>query len=217
MSLELFETSIELRANIKTHGRMSLTASEGMTIVCRTDLDDQGTVCLGNTGDGNTCESNTGLETLYPDPAEFEHKEPAVFNGHDCFVYYDDNETGFLWASEDGTVWGFSVPGYAEVNFTYPSTPYTADMFVLPSDVSCESFPKILTPPEEGVLADACIMPTSSSTMDPSSTANPSSPEGSSNPVNPEKSSSSDMNTACGTSVPVVLMLLAAVASLLIF
>ena len=218
---------IAFEENIKMHGVFSLFTSDGNTSVCRNDLDDQrNLLCLGDTGEGNTCKSTEDKSPGIPEPIEFEHKEPAVFNGHNCFKYYD-NETEVIWADEDGTMLGgylfiiFSI----EFNFTYPSTPYTADMFTLPSDTTCDSYPKVFTAPEKDVFTDACNIPISSSSTPTSSASsvspvNPGSSASSLNPtssVRPSGSSSSDMNTAGNTRVSVVLLLLVAVVSLLIF
>lgn len=231
LALPIGEEPLIIDGHSKVHGKMVLTTKDERIVVCRRDLkDDQSEVCLGNTGDGNTCETNVDVSDLYPDTGGFANKEPDVYNGHNCFKYYDDEEQGAAWADEDGTVWGYGQPGLVSVNFTYPSTPFTRDLFALPSDVSCESHPKILTPPEEEVFAAACLSEASSATptsesnpVNPTSSENPESPVSTASstnfesPVDPAKSSSSDMNTACGPSVSFALLLLAAVASLLIF
>ena len=212
--------------NVKTHGDFTWQTANDKHALCRPDLAENERICLTFDDTDKTCEKTTEGLNYYPEgESKFENKEEVVFNGHKCFKYYDDKQMWVFWADENGTVWGYFLNfTYFAIaaNYSYPEQPFSADLFTIPSDVSCEAYPKALTTPDESVFAETCVKHTSTSTSSVSSTSpvNSESPVSPSNPENPEssvKGSSSDMNMAGSTSVSSVLLLLAVLASLLVF
>lgn len=181
----LFGESVQF--NLKTHGNFSWFTYNDTHILCRPDLVYNETICLGFSDSNKTCEQTEALTIPGSDgEGDAPNKEEVVFNGHKCFKYFDDELMSAFWVDQDGTIWGYSVDAspylMLMVNYTYLKQSFTPDFFTLPSDVSCEAFPKALTPPDEEVYSEKC-----------------------------------PMNTASSASVSYALLLLAVVASLLIF
>lgn len=154
--LRIEEDGSPARESKKIHGHFSVYTDADSIEIVRPDVPSiyEGWTTYYACDDG-TC---SGYMNTEDEPFFFVHREEAVYNGHDCFKYYNDSEM-VIYVDKDDILWGMFYLEDSDqvwVNYTYPTTPHTPDMFVFPEGTGCSVFTKAFEAPNETFFYDMC-------------------------------------------------------------
>lgn len=166
----VLDSYINDRVTVKMHRSFTITTTTlNTTTITRPDLltpENRNFVFFSADGD---CDAAgippNGFEPLASAVYVFENRVKDTYNGHECFRYYNNSNTS-MWVDQDYYVWGIYIRDeegtHAWSNFSYPTEPFTPDMFVFDESSGCGKYPGTLEVPDRKFFNGVCTDGTAS-------------------------------------------------------
>ena len=153
----VLNNGVETKSTEKTHGKFSVLVEDEGTGIVRPDIyGSNGLYAYFYASKNGRC---TGNNRTFKSAFVFEHREEATYNGHKCFRYFNNSDAS-MFVDNGNITWGIRYvedSDYIWVNYSYPTTPHTPDMFMFTEGTACKDEPRTASAPEDTFFYGMCM------------------------------------------------------------